>query len=82
MLAGPGWDERLKSVIKSLSISERACLFAVRLADEQSLPVPAETLLDRTRTDWFPEFLSHGRCSRTSSRSSSWPPAAPTAARR
>src|SRR3954451_24505129 len=61
VLAGPGWDERLKSVIKALSISERACLFAVRLADEQSLPVPAETLLDRTRTDWFPEFLSHGQ---------------------
>ena len=33
----------------------------MRLADEQGLPVPAETLLDRTRTDWFPEFLSHGR---------------------
>ena len=61
LLAGPGWDERLKSVIKSLSVSERACLFAVRLADEHSLPVPAETLLDRARTDWFPEFLSHGQ---------------------
>ena len=61
LLAGPGWDERLKSVIKSLSISERACLFAVRLADESGLPVAAETLLDRTRTDWFPEFLSHGQ---------------------
>ena len=23
--------------------------------------MPAETLLDRTRTDWFPEFLSHGQ---------------------
>jgi EAL domain-containing protein (putative c-di-GMP-specific phosphodiesterase class I) len=61
LLAGPEWDERLKSVLRSLSISERACLFAVRLADEQGLPVPAETLLDRTRTDWFPEFLSHGQ---------------------
>src|SRR3954453_9569750 len=61
LLAGPGGDERLKSVIRSVSISERACLFAVRLADEQGLPVPAETLLDRTRTDWFPEFLSHGQ---------------------
>src|SRR3954471_24771957 len=61
LLAGPGWDDRLKSVIKALSISERACLFAVRLADEQGLPVPAETLLDRTLTDWFPEFLSHGQ---------------------
>src|SRR3954447_12052839 len=61
LLAGPGWDERLRSVIKSLSMSERACLFAMRLGDEQALPVPAETLLDRTRTDWFPEFLSHGQ---------------------
>jgi EAL domain-containing protein (putative c-di-GMP-specific phosphodiesterase class I) len=61
LLAGPGWDERLRSVIKSLSMSERACLFAVRLSDEQGLPVPAETLLDRTLTDWFPEFLSHGK---------------------
>ena len=60
-LAGPGWEDRLKEVLNSLSHSERACLFAVRLADEQGLPVPADTLLDRTRTDWFPEFLSHGR---------------------
>ena len=61
LLAGPGWDDRLKTVVKTLSGSERACLFAVRLADEQSLPVLAETLLDRARTDWFPEFLSHGQ---------------------
>src|ERR1700748_759214 len=61
LLAGPGWDERLKNIIRSLSLSERACLFAVRLSDEQMLPVEAETLLDRTRTDWFPEFLSHGK---------------------
>jgi EAL domain-containing protein (putative c-di-GMP-specific phosphodiesterase class I) len=61
LLAGPGWDERLKTVVKTLSGSERACLFAVRLADEQALPMLAETLLDRTRTDWFPEFLSHGQ---------------------
>ena len=33
----------------------------MRLADEQALPLPAETLLDRARTDWFPEFLSHGQ---------------------
>ncbi len=61
LLAGPGWEERLKLVLNSLSLSERACLFAVRLADEQGLPLPAETLLDRARTDWFPEFLSHGQ---------------------
>ena len=59
-LAGPGWEERLKELLGSISHSERACLFAVRLDDEQGLPIPADTLLDRARTDWFPEFLSHG----------------------
>jgi EAL domain-containing protein (putative c-di-GMP-specific phosphodiesterase class I) len=60
-LAGPGWEERLKELLGSLSQSERACLFALRLADQQALPMPAETLLERSRTDWFPEFLSHGQ---------------------
>ena len=60
-LAGPGWEQHLKVLLESLSRSERACLFAVRLADEQGLPLPADTLLDRARTDWFPEFLSHGK---------------------
>ncbi len=59
-LAGPGWEDRLKEVLNSISHSERACLFAVRLDDEQGLPIAADTLLDRARTDWFPEFLSHG----------------------
>ena len=59
-LAGPGWEDRLKELLNSISRSERACLFAVRLADEQGLPLPADTLLDRARTDWFPECLSHG----------------------
>jgi EAL domain-containing protein (putative c-di-GMP-specific phosphodiesterase class I) len=61
VLAGPNWDEKLKELLGSLSQPERACLFAIRLADEQSLPLPADTLLDRSRTDWFPEFLSHGQ---------------------
>ena len=60
-LAGPGWEDRLKTLLGALSTSERACLFAVRLADAQGLPLAAETLLHRARTDWFPEFLSHGR---------------------
>ena len=59
-LAGPGWEDRLKELLESISHSERACLFAVRLDDEQGLPIAADTLLDRARTDWFPEFLSHG----------------------
>jgi EAL domain-containing protein (putative c-di-GMP-specific phosphodiesterase class I) len=61
VLAGPGWADRLKELMNSLSQSERACLFAVRLADDQALPLPADTLLDRSRTDWFPDFLSHGQ---------------------
>ena len=61
VLAGPGWNERLKELLKTGSASERACLFALRLSDDQALPLPAEQLLDRSRTDWFPEFLSHGQ---------------------
>jgi EAL domain-containing protein (putative c-di-GMP-specific phosphodiesterase class I) len=61
VLAGPGWGDRLKELLDGLALSERACLFALRLGDEQALPLPAETLLDRSRTDWFPEFLSHGQ---------------------
>ena len=61
VLAGPAWADRLKELFAALSVSERACLFAVRLADDQALPLPAETLLDRARTDWFPEFLLHGQ---------------------
>ena len=60
VLSGPGWGDRLKGALAALSHSERACLFAVRLDDEQSLPLPAKTLLDRARTDWFPKFLSQG----------------------
>jgi EAL domain-containing protein (putative c-di-GMP-specific phosphodiesterase class I) len=61
VLAGPVWADRLKELLGSLSQSERACLFAIRLADEHALPLPADTLLHRTRTDWFPDFLSHGQ---------------------
>ena len=61
VLAGPAWTEKLKELLGSLSQSERACLFAIRLADDQALPLPADTLLDRSRTDWFPDFLSHGQ---------------------
>jgi EAL domain-containing protein (putative c-di-GMP-specific phosphodiesterase class I) len=61
VLAGPGWSEKLRELLKTVSASERACLFALRLSDDQALPLPAETLLDRARTDWFPDFLSHGQ---------------------
>jgi EAL domain-containing protein (putative c-di-GMP-specific phosphodiesterase class I) len=61
LLTGPAWSDALKELLKAVSPSERACLFALRLSDEQALPMPAETLLDRARTDWFPDFLSHGQ---------------------
>ena len=61
VLAGPAWADRLKDLLSALSQSERACLFAMRLGDDQALPLPADTLLDRSRTDWFPDFLSHGQ---------------------
>src|SRR3954465_3587580 len=61
VLAGPQWHERLKELLNSLSQSERACLFALRRAAGQAPPRPAAPLLDRARTDWFPEFLSHGQ---------------------
>src|SRR5918994_5399277 len=61
VLAGRGGPPRLKALLSALPQSERACLFAVRLADDQALPLPADTLLDRSRTDWFPDFLSHGQ---------------------
>src|SRR3954464_4482870 len=61
VLAGPGWGDRLKERRGRLARSGRACLFARRRAEEQALPLPAETLLDRARTDWFPDFLAHGQ---------------------
>ena len=61
LLTGSSWTERLKEVLATVSSHERPSLFAVLLSDDQSLPLPAETLLDRVRTEWFPDFLSHGQ---------------------
>lgn len=61
VISGPGWDERLRDALAGLSEAERDGLFAVRLGDEQGLPLHARTLLDRSRTDWFPKFLSNGQ---------------------
>jgi EAL domain-containing protein (putative c-di-GMP-specific phosphodiesterase class I) len=60
VLTGPTWEVRLKALLGGLSMAERASLYAVRLDDRLGLPLPADRLLERTRTDWFPEFLSHG----------------------
>ncbi len=59
-ISGPGWGDRLRDALATLTHAERACLFAVQLDDGQGIPIPAKTLLDRARSDWFPKFLSAG----------------------
>jgi EAL domain-containing protein (putative c-di-GMP-specific phosphodiesterase class I) len=61
VLSGTAWLDQLKDVLAAVPTHERPSLFAVRLSDDQGLPLPAETLLDRARTEWFPDFLSHGQ---------------------
>jgi EAL domain-containing protein (putative c-di-GMP-specific phosphodiesterase class I) len=61
LISGPGWGDRLQSLMADLSSGERALLFAVRLDDPSGLPLAAKTLLDRAKTDWFPKFLSQGQ---------------------
>ena len=60
VISGPAWVDHLRELMGTLSHAERACLFAVRLDERTGLPLPAETVLDRERTDWFPKFLSQG----------------------
>ena len=60
IISGPAWADHLRDALASLSLPERSSLFAVRLDDQLGIPLPAQTLLDRVRTDWFPKFLSQG----------------------
>lgn len=60
LITGPGWEGLLREVIRTLSPGERAGLFAILLHDDLQIPMPAEQVLARQRTDWFPEFLSGG----------------------
>jgi EAL domain-containing protein (putative c-di-GMP-specific phosphodiesterase class I) len=61
VLTGSEWDERLKDLLAGLSQTERSLLLAIRLGNGQTLPLPAETVLHRARTGWFPEWLSNGQ---------------------
>jgi EAL domain-containing protein (putative c-di-GMP-specific phosphodiesterase class I) len=61
VLAGPGWEARLEELLALLAPAERAGLWALRLDQEEGLPLPAEQVMARLRTGWFPEFLSSGR---------------------
>ena len=60
VVAGPDWEARLKELLATLAPGERAGLWAVRLGDPHALPLPAEQALARSRTSWFPQFLSSG----------------------
>src|SRR3954451_9391290 len=61
VISGPGWVDRLRDLMGTLSHAEQAFLFAVRLDDRTGLPLPARPLLDRALTDWFPNFPSAGK---------------------
>ncbi len=58
---GPEWQDTLTEMLVTLPAGERDELFAVWLADELALPLPAVKILDRARTAWFPLFLTRGR---------------------
>ena len=58
---GPDWQERLTRMLATLPAGERDELDAAGLADELALPLPVVKILDRARTDWFPQFLTRGR---------------------
>jgi EAL domain-containing protein (putative c-di-GMP-specific phosphodiesterase class I) len=60
-LTGPEWPRLLRELLDSLTRTERACLLAIRMDDPLGIPLPADVLLNRLLTDWFPEFLSSGR---------------------
>lgn len=57
---GQGWTERLKALLAQLPGPERALVLALPVGDADGLPLPAQTVLDRARTDWFADFLSQG----------------------
>jgi len=60
VLTGQGWPDRLKALLAQLARPERALVLALPLGDPDALPLPAQTVLDRARTDWFADFLSQG----------------------
>ena len=60
-VGGPQWQDRLTRMLEALSEAERDELYAVWLADELALPLPALKIFDQAQTAWFPEFLTRGR---------------------
>ena len=60
-VGGADWQERLTGMLGTLTPTERDELYAVWLADELALPLPAAKVLDQALTAWFPHFLARGR---------------------
>ena len=60
-VGGADWQERLTRMLDTLTGAERDELYAVWLADELALPLPAAKILDQALTAWFPAFLVRGR---------------------
>ncbi len=60
-VGGADWQDRLTRMLATLNDAERGDLYAVWLADELALPLPAAKILDQGRTAWFPQFLARGR---------------------
>ncbi len=60
-VGGADWQDRLIRMLDTLTAAERDELYAVWLADELALPLPATKILDQALTAWFPQFLSRGR---------------------
>lgn len=60
-VGGSDWLDRLTRMLESLTGGERDELYAVWLADELALPLPAAKILDQAITAWFPQFLARGR---------------------
>ena len=60
-VGGAGWRARLTRMLATLAAAERDELYAVWLADELALPLPATKILEQALTAWFPQFLARGR---------------------
>ena len=60
-VGGADWLDRLVGMLGTLTGGERDELYAVWLADELALPLPAAKVLEQALTAWFPQFLTRGR---------------------
>lgn len=59
-IVGSDWERGLKQLLEQLSASERGSVLAVSVIDPEIFAIPAEMMLTRARSDWFPQFVSNG----------------------